>query len=78
MSKKERSETLKRSSYSQDAVLPREAARTKLAAAGALSTIWKASPDLEMPSDDELIELGTLPPGSPSILDMINEDRGDR
>ena len=27
-------------------------------------------------SDEELVELGRLLPGAPSILDLVNEDRG--
>lgn len=51
-------------------------ARAKLAAAGALSAVWKA-PEGFIPTeeDDELIE---LPPGSPTLDQMIDEDRGAR
>jgi len=52
-------------------------ARAKFAAAGMLSTAVKAPPGTLPLTEEELIELGTLPPGSPSILDMVNEDRGE-
>jgi hypothetical protein len=52
-------------------------ARAKFAAAGMLSTAIKAPPGTIPPTEDELIELGTLPPGSPTIAEMVNEDRGE-
>jgi hypothetical protein len=58
--------------------IAREAARAKLAAAGALNTTWKAPPGTTLPTDAELIELGTLSPGSPSVDDLVNEGRGKR
>ena len=54
----------------------REAARAKLLAAGLLSTAHVAPKDAVRLSDEELQRLGTLPPGSASLDDMINEDRG--
>ncbi len=53
-------------------------ARVKLEAAGALSTIWKAPPGTTTPTEDELIELGALPPGSPSMEELVNADRDGR
>ena len=50
-------------------------ARAKLAAAGALSTVWKAPLGTISPTEEELIELGTLPPGSLSIADLIGAER---
>jgi hypothetical protein len=55
----------------------REAARAKLAAAGILSTASHVPNPIKAIPDDELLDMIQLPPGSPSILDMINEDRGD-
>jgi hypothetical protein len=52
-----------------------ERARAKLAAAGALSSAWKAPHDMTMPSDDE--PLVDIPPG-PSIDEIIDEDRNER
>lgn len=54
----------------------REAARTKLARAGALSASWQASSKTKPPTEEELIQLGELPQDAPSILDLVNEDRG--
>jgi hypothetical protein len=53
-------------------------ARAKFAAAGMLSTAVKAPPGTLPITEEELIELGTLPPGSPSILEMVDQDRGER
>ena len=33
--------------------------------------------DLEYVSDEELLELGVLPPGAPTSDQLIDEDRGD-
>jgi hypothetical protein len=55
-----------------------ERARAKLADAGALSTIWKAPPGTSWPSEDELLELGAISPGAPSVADLVNDDRGER
>jgi len=54
----------------------REVARAKLQAAGLLGTAHVAPDNAQRASDEELQRLGTLPPGSPSIDDLINEDRG--
>lgn len=55
----------------------REAARAKLLAGGFLVTTIRV-PDGTVPlSPQERMRLGTLPPGSPSIDDLINEDRGE-
>ena len=53
-----------------------EAARAKLLAAGILSTAHVAPKDAVRLSDEALQRLGTLPAGSPSLDDLINEDRG--
>lgn len=53
----------------------RERARSKLAAAGKLSTVWIAPPETQMPTEEELIELGTVAPGKP-VDQLIDEDRG--
>ena len=53
-------------------------ARAKLAAAGALSTVSKAPAGTLPPTQEELVELGALPSGSPSVLDLIDADRGAR
>lgn len=50
-------------------------ARAKLAAAGALSTVWKAPRDMMPPEEDEIIELS---PGSLSIDEIISQDRDER
>ncbi len=54
-----------------------ERIRAKLAAAGALSTIWKAPEDAVELSDEELWELGQMPPGAPSSEQLVREDRGE-
>ncbi len=57
----------------------REAARAKMLAAGILVTEF----NFELPEDfvplspEELLKIGTPPPGARSILDDINEDRGE-
>jgi len=56
--------------------LASEAARTKLVSAGALSTAWQAPSKTKPPTEEELIELGELSQGAPTILDLVNEDRG--
>jgi hypothetical protein len=56
----------------------REALRAHLQAAGLLVKPQNMGipDDLEYVSDDELEALEPLPPGTPSALDLINEDRG--
>ena len=54
----------------------REDARAKLLAAGLLSTTHLAPKDAFRVSDEELHRLGTLPPGVPSLDDLIDQDRG--
>jgi hypothetical protein len=55
----------------------RESLRAKLLAAGALRT------RVDVPSDavplrlEERIRLGTIPPGSPTAEELVNEDRGE-
>jgi hypothetical protein len=57
----------------------REAARAKLLAAGKLATAARLGipDDLEYLSDDELEELGRMPPGARPSEELINEDRGE-
>ena len=62
-------------SYTNEAT---ERARAKLAAAGALRTTVKAPPGTLPLTEDELVELGKLSPGSPSIAEMVDEDREER
>lgn len=57
--------------------LTRETARAKLLAAGSLVTQFEVPEDAVRLSVEERIKLGTLKPGSPSTLDLINEDRGE-
>lgn len=54
-----------------------ERIRAKLAAAGALSTIWKAPEGAVELSDEELWELGNMPPGAPTSEQLVREDRGE-
>jgi hypothetical protein len=57
--------------------LTREEARRLLAEAGLLST-WQKAPEGYVPlTPEELLELGTLPPGSRSSEELIDEDRGE-
>ncbi len=53
-------------------------ARAKLLASGKLSTIHYAPADAVALPDEELQRLGTLLPGSPSLDQIIDEDRGQR
>jgi hypothetical protein len=55
----------------------REAARAKLLAAGKLVTDIHAPEGTVPLSPEELVRIGTLPPGSPSLEDLINADRGE-
>jgi hypothetical protein len=55
----------------------REAARAKLLAAGALSTVWKSPAGTKRLTPEEILALVKLPPGAKSNLDLINEDRGE-
>jgi len=56
----------------------REVARAKLMAAGALNTSVRAPEGTILLSPEELLRLGTLPSGSPTLLDLVDEDRGPR
>ena len=58
----------------------RERVRAQLMAAGILvkPEDMGIPPDLEYVSDEELIELGRLPPGAPTSDQLIDEDRGPR
>lgn len=54
----------------------REAARAKLLVAGALRTQVDV-PDSVMPLPlEERIRMGTIPPGSPTSEELVNQDRG--
>lgn len=52
--------------------------RELLHAVGALANYDDLDEDTEYVADDELEQLGTLPPGSPSALELIDDDRGPR
>ncbi len=54
-----------------------ERLRAKLAAAGALSTIWKAPEGAVELTEEERIRIGTMPPGAMSSEQLIREDRGE-
>jgi hypothetical protein len=54
-----------------------ERLRAKLAAAGALSTIWKAPEGAVELSEEELWKLGQMPAGAPSSEQLVREDRGE-
>lgn len=56
----------------------REAALAKMRAAGALATGFEVPQGTVLLSPEELLRVGTLPPGSPSSLDLIDQDRGER
>jgi hypothetical protein len=58
--------------------LTREQARAAMAAAGILSTVRYAPPDARPLSDAEREEYGRPEPGSPSILQLVDEGRGPR
>lgn len=55
--------------------LTREVARARLAAAGALSTAYRAPESAQALTPEERAEYGELLPG-PSLDDIISEDRG--
>lgn len=56
----------------------REAARAKLAAAGALSKIYDSLPnDLKPLTVEERIRIGTLPPRARPSEELISEDRDE-
>lgn len=55
----------------------RDTVRSKLLAARALVTQYEVLPDAKLLSVEERLRIGTLPPNTPSSLDLINEDRGD-
>jgi hypothetical protein len=52
--------------------------RELLLAAGVLAHYDDLDEDADYVADDELEQLGTLPPGSPSALELIDDDRGPR
>jgi len=54
-----------------------ERLKAKLAAAGALSTIWKAPEGAVELTEEERVRIGTMPPGTPSSEQLIREDRGE-
>jgi hypothetical protein len=55
----------------------RERLRTKLLAAGAILTHVDVPPGAKRLSVADRMRLGTMPPGTPTALDLINEDRGE-
>jgi hypothetical protein len=55
----------------------REAARAKLSAAGALVTHFDIPEDAVPLSPEELLRLGTMPPGARGSEELIDEDRGE-
>jgi hypothetical protein len=57
--------------------LTREEVRRRLKAAGLLSDETYAPPDAVELSDDDELELGRLMAQGTSILDIVNEDRGE-
>ena len=69
MSKRDRMRILDRSNKAT-----REA-RAKLAAAGALSTAWKPTPDMPIVVDED--EMFDLPPGSPTLDELQDWTRGE-
>ena len=54
-----------------------ERLKAKLAAAGALSTIWQAPEDAVELTEEELWELGEMPAGAPTSEQLVREDRGE-
>src|SRR5438552_20776 len=54
----------------------REEIRAKLKEAGLLSTIRYAPEGAQPLSDEELAQIGRLPPGSRSSEELVAEDRG--
>jgi hypothetical protein len=55
----------------------REAARAKLLAAGFLVTSIRAPEGTVPLTVEERMRLGTMPPGAPDSLELVNEDRGE-
>jgi hypothetical protein len=56
----------------------RERIRTRLAAAGFLSTVnYDIADNLVRPSEEEIWSAGTLPPGSPTSQEILRELRDD-
>jgi hypothetical protein len=62
--------------YSPAWVAKREEFREKLAEAGALSTAHTAPPGTVALSPQELLAVGTLPPGARPTDELVDEDRG--
>ncbi len=62
----------------QETITERDQLRERLIAMGLLvrPEDMGIPDDLEYVSDEELEELGKLPPGAPTALEIINEDRG--
>ena len=54
----------------------RERIRAKMLTAGILDSTIRAPENTVRLAPDELLGLGTLPPGSRPTADLINEDRG--
>ncbi len=55
----------------------REVARTKLAAAGLLSSAHRLPPNTRIPTDAEVRAAGILPSGARPSEELINEDRNE-
>lgn len=55
----------------------RDAARSRLLAAGALRTWVDVPPDAAPLALEERVRLGVIPPGSPTSEELVNEDRGE-
>ena len=55
----------------------RDAARTKLAAAGLLSSAHRLPPNTRIPTDAEVDAAGILPANARPSEDLINEDRNE-
>lgn len=55
----------------------RERLRAKLLAAGAILTQVDVPPGARRLSVADRMRLGMMPPGTPTALDLINEDRGE-
>lgn len=68
--------TIKPSVSSEQLGSAREIARSKLLAAGKLNENYALPEGFTRPSDEELQKLVVVVPGTPSIDEIIDEDRG--
>jgi hypothetical protein len=55
----------------------RESMRSKLLEAGALRTVVDVPADARALALEERIRIGTIPEGSPTAEELVNEDRGE-